>query len=57
MLRGRNARTRVDHSDVEVPVYRFRRNTHLAHISEFNGIAHEIEKHLREALLVTETHR
>src|SRR5215468_2729365 len=53
----RNAGTRVGYSNVEVPVYRFRRDTHLASVGELNSVAHKIEYHLREALFVTEADR
>src|SRR5262245_2488626 len=57
LLHGRNAGTRVDHSDVEVPVYRFRRDTHLAGVGELDRVTDEVEQHLGQALLVTEANR
>src|SRR5262245_19125396 len=50
----RNAGTRVGYSNFEVPVYHFRRDTHLAGVGELNSVAHKIEYHLREALFVAE---
>src|SRR5262245_9493902 len=38
LLGGRNAGTRVGYSNVEVPVYRFRRDTHLAGVGELTKV-------------------
>ena len=57
LLRGSNTGTRVGNSDVEVPVYRFRRDTHLADVSELDRVADQVEEHLGEALLVAKPNR
>src|SRR5215471_18517997 len=43
LLRGRNAGTRVGHSNVEVPVYSFGCHTHLASIRELDGVPNKVE--------------
>src|SRR5262245_13296610 len=54
LLCGRNAGTRVGHSHVEAPVYRFRRDKHLASVGELDGVADEIKEHLGQTLLIAE---
>ena len=49
-----NARTGVCYEKVEVPVYRFRRDAHLAGVGELDGVADQVEQDLGEALLVAE---
>jgi hypothetical protein len=48
----RDAGPGVDHGDGEVAVLRPSGYSHLSHIGELDGIAHKVEKHLGEALLV-----
>src|SRR5262249_53569505 len=54
LLCGRNAGTRIGYGHVEVPVYRFRRDKHLASVGELDGVADEIKEHLGQALLIAE---
>jgi hypothetical protein len=54
LLRGRNAGTRIRHTDGEAAVHGPCRDTHLAGVGELDGVAHKVEKHLRETLLVAE---
>ena len=51
------SRARVGHADGEVAVHRCRRDAHLAGVGELDGVADEVEQHLREALLVAEADR
>src|SRR5262245_3264391 len=51
----RDPRSRVRHGDGEVPIHRRRSDTDLAGLRELDGVADEIEQHLREALLIAET--
>ena len=53
MFRG-NAGSSVRHGDGKVTIDSLGGHSHLACIREFNGVAHEVEKHLRQALLVAE---
>jgi hypothetical protein len=53
-VRGRNAGTRVGHSDVEVTVYRVRRDTNLAGVGELDRVTDEVQEHLGQTLLVAE---
>ena len=52
-----NAGARVRHADVEVTVDRLGSYAHLAGIGELDGVADEVEQHLREALFVSEANR
>src|SRR5262249_13712174 len=45
---------RVSHRHGETAVPRARGDAHLAGVSELDGVANEIEQHLREALLITQ---
>src|SRR5215470_4693527 len=47
----------VCYRDGEMAVPRTRGDAHLAGVGELDGIAHEVEEHLREALLVAEPDR
>jgi hypothetical protein len=49
-----NAWTRIGHADVEAAVDRLGSHAHLASVGELDGVANEIEQHLREALFVAE---
>src|SRR5215471_15375972 len=52
-----NAWSRIGHADVEVAVDRLCSHAHLAGVRKLDGIADEIEQHLRKALFVTEANR
>src|SRR5262245_54027588 len=56
MLFG-NAWARICDTDGKVAVLGLGCYAHLAGIGELDGVAHQIEQHLSEALLVTETDR
>ena len=45
----------VGHADGEVRVRGCRGDTHLASVGELDGVAHKVEKDLRQALLVAQT--
>jgi len=47
-----DTRSRVRHADTEVTVDRLGSHAHLTGIRKLDGIAHEVEQQLREALLV-----
>jgi hypothetical protein len=49
-----NAWPRIRHADVEVAVDCLGGHAHLASVGELDGVAHEVEKHLGETLLVAE---
>jgi hypothetical protein len=53
----RYARPRIHHADGEMAVHHRRRDAHLAGIGELDGVTHQVEQHLGEALLVTEADR
>src|SRR5215510_15891494 len=57
LLVKRYARPGVRHRDGEIAVPRARGDADLAGVGELDGIAHEIEQHLREALFVAEANR
>ena len=48
-----NAWSRVGHTDGKVAVHRFGRHAYLSGVGELDRVAHQIEQHLSEALLVT----
>src|SRR5262249_27357562 len=54
LLLGRDTRTRIGHSNIEVPIYGLGRDPHLSGIRELDRVADEVEEHLGEALLVAE---
>src|SRR5262245_57633600 len=56
MLLG-NAWSCISHADVELAIVRLGGHTHLACVGKLDGIAHEVEQHLGESLLVAETNR
>src|SRR5262245_18892540 len=47
-----NARPCIGHADAEVAVDRLCSYAHFARISKLDGIAHEVEEHMGEALVV-----
>src|SRR5262249_8996480 len=47
----------VRHGDGEMTVDRLCRDAYLAGVGELDGVAHEVEQHLREALFVSEANR
>src|SRR5215831_8721254 len=47
-----NAWPRIGHADVEVAVDRLGGNAHLASVGELDGVTHEVEEHLGQALLI-----
>src|SRR5262245_54657908 len=47
-----NAWPRIRHADVEVAVDRLGSHAHLTPIGELDGVAHEVEQYLREALFI-----
>ena len=49
-----NAGPRIGHADVEVAVDGLGSHADLASVGELDGVANEIEQHLREALFVPE---
>ena len=51
-----NAGPRIGHADVEVTVDRLGSHAHFAGVRELDGVAYEIEQHLREALFIAETY-
>src|SRR5215475_6998851 len=51
------ARPGVRHRDGEMAVPRARSDAHLAGVGELDGVANEIEQHLRQALFVSEANR
>jgi hypothetical protein len=54
LMFGGDTRACVHHADGKVAVHRFRRHAYLSGVGEFDGVAHEIEEHLGQALLVAE---
>src|SRR5262245_50788907 len=50
-----DARSRVRHADIEATVDRLGSHAHFANVRKLDGVADEIEQHLREALLIAET--
>src|SRR5262249_35681552 len=52
-----NAWSRIGHADVEVAVDRLGGHAHLAGVRELDGVAHEVEQHLGEALLIAQADR
>src|SRR5262245_60503893 len=54
LLLLRDSWPRVRHADGEMPICRRRGDTDLAGVGELNGVANEVEQHLREALFVAE---
>src|SRR5262245_16517325 len=50
-----DARSRVRHADTEVTVDHLGSHAYFADVRELNGVADEIEQHLREALLIAGT--
>src|SRR5262245_46562166 len=57
LLIKRYTRAGVRYRDGEMAVPRGSGDAHLAGVGELDGVAHEIEHHLREALLVTQANR
>src|SRR5262245_13676803 len=57
LLVERYAGAGVRHRDGEVAVARARGDAHLAGVGELDGVAYEVEQHLREALLVPKAKR
>src|SRR5438132_12144452 len=53
----RDARASVHHTDREVSVDSFSGHADLTFISELDGIADEIEQHLRKALFIADANR
>jgi hypothetical protein len=47
----------VGDTEVEVAVHGPRGDVHFAAVRELEGVAHEVEKHLRQALFVTTADR
>ena len=56
-LLGRYSGTRVRHADGEAAIHRRRGDAHLARVGELDGVADEVEEHLREPLLVAPADR
>ena len=56
LLRG-NARPRVGHATAKWPFSRRRGDAHLAGVGELDGVADQVEQHLRQTLLVAEADR
>src|SRR5262249_15556658 len=52
-----NTWPRIRHADVEAAIDRLGSHAHLARVRELDGVADEVEKHLRQALLVAEANR
>src|SRR5215831_4680143 len=52
-----NTWPRIGHCDAEVTVDRLGSYTHLTSVGELDGIADEVEQHLRETLLIAEAYR
>ena len=57
LLLARNAGARVGHANGEVAIVSGRGDAHLSRVRELDGVADQIEEHLREALLVAEADR
>src|SRR5262245_32637965 len=57
LLVERYARAGVAHGDGKTAIARACGDAHLAGVGELDGVADEVEQHLREALLVAETNR
>src|SRR5262249_55550243 len=53
LLVKRYAGTGVRHRDCEMAVPRARGDAYLARVGELDGVAHEVEQHLRKALFVS----
>ena len=50
-----NPRTSISHSYIEPAIDRGCSDAHLAGIGKLDGVAHKVQKHLREALLIAKT--
>src|SRR5262245_64483547 len=57
LLIERYAGPGVRHRDSELAIARARGDAHLAGVRELDGVANEVEQHLREALLVSKANR
>src|SRR5262249_19022554 len=57
LLIKRYARPGIGHRDGEMAVARARGDADFARVGELDGIAHQVEQHLREALFVSEPDR